>query len=77
DKDRAVLVVPTQAPQQAWKVVQRLTGLSPAQIDIRVPRVGGGYGRRLDHDYVAEAVMLAKAVERPVKLLWTRDEDLT
>lgn len=77
DKDRAVLVVPTQAPQQAWKVVQRLTGLSPAQIEIRVPRVGGGYGRRLDHDYVAEAVMLAKAVERPVKLLWTRDEDLT
>ncbi|AIF47101.1 xanthine dehydrogenase family protein molybdopterin-binding subunit [Dyella japonica] len=77
DKDGAVLVVPTQAPQQAWKVVQRLTGLSPAQIEIRVPRVGGGYGRRLDHDYVAEAVMLAKAVEKPVKLMWTRDEDLT
>jgi len=77
DKDAAMLVVPTQAPQQAWKVVQRLTGLAPAQIEIRVPRVGGGYGRRLDHDYVAEAVMLAKAVEKPVKLMWTRDEDLT
>ncbi|QNK00229.1 xanthine dehydrogenase family protein molybdopterin-binding subunit [Dyella telluris] len=77
DKDQAVVVAPTQAPQQAWKVVQRLTGLSPAQIEIRVPRVGGGYGRRLDHDYVAEAVMLAKAVEKPVKLMWTRDEDLT
>lgn len=77
DKDGAVLVVPTQAPQQAWKVVQRLTGLAPAQIEIRVPRVGGGYGRRLDHDYVAEAVMLAKAVEKPVKLMWTRDEDMT
>lgn len=77
DKDKAVVVAPTQAPQQAWSVVQRLTGLSPAQIEIRVPRVGGGYGRRLDHDYVAEAVMLAKAVEKPVKLMWTRDEDLT
>jgi len=77
DKDGAMLVVPTQAPQQAWKVVQRLTGLAPAQIEIRVPRVGGGYGRRLDHDYVAEAVMLAKVVEKPVKLMWTRDEDLT
>lgn len=76
DKDSAVLVVPTQAPQQAWKVVQRLTGLTPSQIQIRVPRVGGGYGRRLDHDYVAEAVMLAKEVEKPVKLMWTRDEDL-
>ncbi|WP_114240843.1 xanthine dehydrogenase family protein molybdopterin-binding subunit [Dyella sp. C9] len=77
DKDGASLVVPTQAPQRAWQVVQRLTGLSPTQIRISVPRVGGGYGRRLDHDYVAEAVMLAKAVEKPVKLMWTRDEDLT
>ncbi|RDI97620.1 xanthine dehydrogenase family protein molybdopterin-binding subunit [Dyella solisilvae] len=76
DKDGATLVVPTQAPQQAWRVVQRLTGLSPSQIQIRVPRVGGGYGRRLDHDFVAEAVMLAKLAERPVKLMWTRDEDL-
>jgi isoquinoline 1-oxidoreductase beta subunit len=76
DKDQASLVVPTQAPQQAWAVVQRLTGLKPAQIEIRVPRVGGGYGRRLDHDYVAEAVTIAKAVGKPVSLLWTRDEDL-
>jgi isoquinoline 1-oxidoreductase beta subunit len=75
DKDRASLVVPTQAPQQAWAVVQRLTGLAPDRIDIRVPRVGGGYGRRLDHDYVAEAVLLAKAASKPVRLLWTRDED--
>lgn len=76
EKDSAMLVVPTQAPQQAWKVVQRLTGLTPTQIQVRVPRVGGGYGRRLDHDYVAEAVMLAKEVQKPVKLMWTRDEDL-
>ncbi|WP_329742557.1 xanthine dehydrogenase family protein molybdopterin-binding subunit [Dyella sp. A6] len=77
DKDKAELVVPTQAPQRAWSVVQRLTGFKPAQIQIRVPRVGGGYGRRLDHDYVAEAVTIAKAVGHPVRLLWTRDEDIT
>jgi isoquinoline 1-oxidoreductase beta subunit len=76
DKDRASLVVPTQAPQQASAVVQRLTGLTADKIDIRVPRVGGGYGRRLDHDYVAEAVMLAKAINKPVRLLWSREEDL-
>jgi isoquinoline 1-oxidoreductase beta subunit len=75
DKDRASLVVPTQAPQKAWAVVQRLTGLAPDRIDIRVPRVGGGYGRRLDHDFVAEAVMLAIAVDKPIRLLWTRDEE--
>ncbi len=77
EKDHASLVVPTQAPQEAWAVVQRLTGLKPAQIDIRVPRVGGGYGRRLDHDFVAEAVMLAQAVNQPIRLLWTRDQDFT
>jgi isoquinoline 1-oxidoreductase beta subunit len=76
-KDHAQLVVPTQAPQAAYAVVQRLTGLPPEQIEIRVPRVGGGYGRRLDHDYVAEAVMLAKAAGKPIRLLWTRDEDFT
>lgn len=77
DKDRAELVVPTQAPQRAWSVVQRLTGFKPAQIHISVPRVGGGYGRRLDHDFVAEAVIVAKAMGRPVRLLWTREEDMT
>ena len=76
DKDQATLVVPTQAPQQAWAVVQRLTGLAPDRIAIDVPRVGGGYGRRLDHDYVAEAVMLAKAVDKPVRLMWTHEQDL-
>jgi isoquinoline 1-oxidoreductase beta subunit len=77
EKDRATVVVPTQAPQQAWAVVQRLTGLAPDRIAIQVPRVGGGYGRRLDHDFVAEAVLLAKAVDKPVRLLWTRDEGLS
>jgi isoquinoline 1-oxidoreductase beta subunit len=75
DKGRASLVVPTQAPQKAWAVVQRLTGFAPDQIDIRVPRVGGGYGRRLDHDFVAEAVMLAMDTDKPIRLLWTRDEE--
>jgi isoquinoline 1-oxidoreductase beta subunit len=77
DKDQASLIVPTQAPQQAWAVVQRLTGLAPDKIDISVPRVGGGYGRRLDHDYVAEAVLLAQAVDKPVRLLWTREQDFS
>jgi isoquinoline 1-oxidoreductase subunit beta len=76
DKNSATLYVPTQVPQQAWTVVQRLTGLLPDQIDIRVPRIGGGYGRRLDHDYVAEAVLLAQAIDKPLRLFWTRDEDL-
>jgi isoquinoline 1-oxidoreductase subunit beta len=77
DKTSATLYVPTQSPQQAWTVVQRLTGLQPDQIDIRLSRIGGGYGRRLDHDYVAEAVLLAQAVNKPLRLFWPRDEDMT
>lgn len=76
-KDNAELVVPTQAPKDAWRVVQRLTGLAPDKIQIRVPRVGGGYGRRLDQDFVAEAVMLARMLDKPVRLLWTREDELT
>ena len=75
-KNMATLVVPSQAPQKAWAVVRRLTGLTPDQIQISVPRVGGGYGRRLDHDYVAEAVMLSMALDKPVRLLWTQDQDI-
>ncbi len=76
EADRVLAVVPTQSPQEALTVVQRLTGMDASRIDIRVPRVGGGFGRRLEHDFLAEAVMLAKATGKPVKLLWTREQDL-
>ncbi|HET6905578.1 MAG TPA: molybdopterin cofactor-binding domain-containing protein [Rhodanobacteraceae bacterium] len=72
--DRAEVVAPLQNPRGALEVVQRLTGLQPAQIDISLPRSGGGFGRRLDNDHVAEAVLLAKAAKKPVKLLWTQGD---
>jgi isoquinoline 1-oxidoreductase beta subunit len=81
-ENSAVVISASQAPRDAYTVVQRLTGLRPGQIDIQVPRGGGGFGRRLDHDHLAEAVMLVladkpdKLKNRPIKLLWTRDEDL-
>jgi isoquinoline 1-oxidoreductase beta subunit len=67
---------PTQDPAAAYAVVQRLTGLQGAQIELRFPRMGGGFGRRLDSDHVAEAVLLAQGAGRPVKLMWTREDDL-
>ncbi|HEX6613727.1 MAG TPA: molybdopterin cofactor-binding domain-containing protein [Rhodanobacteraceae bacterium] len=70
--DRAEVIAPLQNPRGALDVVQRLTGLQPAQIEIALPRSGGGFGRRLDNDHVAEAVLLAKAAKKPVKLLWTQ-----
>ena len=79
---RITLVFASQSPRQAYTVVQRMTGLKPEQIDIRVPRGGGGFGRRLEQDYVAEAVAIALAKKpqdiqnRAIRVLWTREDDL-
>jgi isoquinoline 1-oxidoreductase beta subunit len=72
DSQRAVIVAPVQNPRATFDTVRRLTGLAPDKIEIRLPRAGGGFGRFLETDYVAEAVMLAKAAGKPVKLMWTR-----
>jgi isoquinoline 1-oxidoreductase beta subunit len=83
DPETSVTVIAaTQSPRQVYSVVQRMTGFRPDQIDIQVPRGGGGFGRRLEQDYVAEAMIVALAKKpdeirnRPVKVLWTRDDDL-
>ncbi|MGF6494775.1 isoquinoline 1-oxidoreductase beta subunit [Luteibacter sp. 621] len=83
DPDTSITIIAaSQSPRQAYTVVQRMTGFRPDQIDIRVPRGGGGFGRRLEQDYIAEAVAIALAKKpkdiqnRAVRVLWTRDDDL-
>lgn len=75
-QDSARLVASLQSPGGASQMIARMTGLPRSAIEIRMTRAGGGFGRRLENDFVAEAVLLAKAAGRPVKLLWTRDDDL-
>ena len=72
DSQRAVIIAPVQNPRATFDTVQRLTGLAPDKIEIKLPRAGGGFGRFLETDYIAEAVMLAKAARKPIKLMWTR-----
>lgn len=76
DKDKVLLVSSLQRPDNASAMVSSLTDIPRRDIDIRLTRVGGSFGRRLKNDFVAEAVLIAKAAKKPVKLLWTRDDDL-
>jgi isoquinoline 1-oxidoreductase beta subunit len=75
-QDSARLVASLQSPDGASAIIARLTGLPRERIEIQMTRAGGGFGRRLKNDYVAEAVLVAKAAGKPVKLMWTREDDL-
>jgi isoquinoline 1-oxidoreductase beta subunit len=74
--DRVKLIASLQSPGGASRLISAMTGISRLNIDIELPRSGGGFGRRLFNDFVGEAVQVARAVNRPVKLLWTREDDL-
>jgi CO/xanthine dehydrogenase Mo-binding subunit len=50
--------------------------LDPDQVKVNVTLMGGGFGRRLEHDYAVEAALVSKAIGGPVKVLWTREDDM-
>jgi CO/xanthine dehydrogenase Mo-binding subunit len=73
---RCEVWAPTQNPGLALGRVSALTGLSREDIQFHIPRVGGGFGRRLMIDYIEQAVQISSKAGAPVKLTWTREQDM-
>jgi len=70
------LWAPTQVPQDCRDSVAQAVGLDPDQVKVNVTLMGGGFGRRLEHDYAVEAALVSKAAQAPVKVIWTREDDM-
>lgn len=76
DGQSAEAWVGSQAPDSARSAIAKVLGLELAKVKLNHCFLGGGFGRRSMTDYVEEAAFLAKQVKKPVKLLWTRQDDL-
>jgi CO/xanthine dehydrogenase Mo-binding subunit len=75
-KDSCEVWAGSQVQGRARATAAEVTGLPLEKVVFHNYLLGGGFGRRLEHDYVTQAVRIAKQVEGPVKIVWTREEDV-
>jgi isoquinoline 1-oxidoreductase beta subunit len=75
--DKAFFVAPIQIPEMMKQNILANLDLKPEQIDMKLARMGGGFGRRAYGHYIVEAGHISRKVKAPVKLIYTREDDLT
>ncbi|RKZ91353.1 MAG: xanthine dehydrogenase family protein molybdopterin-binding subunit [Candidatus Parabeggiatoa sp. nov. 1] len=73
--DSCEVWVGTQAQEWVQQTAAKVTGLPKEKIAVHTTYLGGGFGRRVELDFVTQAVLLSKTVRQPVKLIWAREED--
>jgi isoquinoline 1-oxidoreductase beta subunit len=76
-KDSVLLAGPTQVPQPAQKAVSDLLKIPVDKIQLEISKMGGGFGRRLNNDFVLEAAELSSIIQKPVLVMWTREDDMS
>jgi CO/xanthine dehydrogenase Mo-binding subunit len=74
--ERCEIWAGTQVPTRVVANAAKLTGLAPEQVVLHPQYLGGGFGRRLETDYVDQAVAFARLARYPLKVIWTREEDI-
>lgn len=75
--DSVYVKAPTQAPLLIQDAAAKLTGIKEEQIFVEVARSGGAFGRRYNQDYPSEAIVLSQIMRKPVKVTWSREDELT
>ncbi len=73
---KVVLWAPTQNPGPGARLVAATLGIAERNVTVNLTRVGGGFGRRLKSDFMAEAAWISKRAGAPVKLIWSREDDI-
>jgi len=66
----------TQQPGGVVAIIARALGITPADVTVHLPRMGGSFGRRLYNDYVVETAVIAKTIGAPVQLRWSREDEM-
>ena len=74
--DKVEVWVPSQNAQATLAAAAKAADVDPKKVEVHITMLGGGFGRRGFQDYVRQAVTIAKTVDKPVKLLWSREEDM-